>query len=40
MRGFLSLHWAVGDHFDFYDRLETIRASADVIAEHFRTHLV
>lgn len=34
-----ELHWADGKHFDFYDDGETVRQSADRIAEHFQRTL-
>ena len=39
LKGPKTLHWADGNHFDFYDGREKVAETADVIAEHFRTHL-
>ncbi|AJR27044.1 twin-arginine translocation pathway signal protein (plasmid) [Sphingobium sp. YBL2] len=34
-----EMHWAEGEHFDFYDDAETVRQSVDRIAAHFRKWL-
>ncbi|HEY1604476.1 MAG TPA: alpha/beta hydrolase [Allosphingosinicella sp.] len=34
-----SLHWADGDHFQFYDDPEKVGEAADTAAEHFRKYL-
>ena len=34
-----TLHWAEGPHFEFYDGVEKVRESANVVAEHFRRYL-
>jgi hypothetical protein len=39
LAGQKTVHWANGDHFDFDDRPETVRATGGVIADHFHRHL-
>jgi fermentation-respiration switch protein FrsA (DUF1100 family) len=34
-----EIHWAEAVHFDFYDRPDTVRETAERVAMHFRTHL-
>jgi fermentation-respiration switch protein FrsA (DUF1100 family) len=40
LNGEKSLHWARGNHFEFYDSPDKVRETADVAAEHFWKHLV
>jgi hypothetical protein len=35
LKGEKSLHWAFGNHFDFYDGPEKVREAADIVADHF-----
>jgi fermentation-respiration switch protein FrsA (DUF1100 family)/ketosteroid isomerase-like protein len=39
LKGPKELHWAAGNHFDFYDRIGNIRDAADAIARFFRPYL-
>ena len=34
-----ALHWATGQHFDFYDQPQPVQAAADAVAAHFRATL-
>ena len=34
-----ELHWALGEHLDFYDQAAQVRVSADRAAAHFRATL-
>jgi len=39
LRGPKTLHWTVGNHFDFYDGPEKVREAADTVNLHFRKYL-
>jgi fermentation-respiration switch protein FrsA (DUF1100 family) len=39
LNGEKSLHWASGNHFEFYDGPDKVHEAADVAAEHFRKYL-
>jgi fermentation-respiration switch protein FrsA (DUF1100 family) len=34
-----EMHWATGNHFDFYDHAEQVQDAADHAAAHFRNIL-